>query len=133
VRGVSKEVSMDQSNQEAARAKGKDRLRRLPPAVFEKLKAERVEEPLEASKVLEKMTSLPGWGLSPKGISLAREFRFPGSEEARAFSDFLVAMSIGQKVKMKVTVEGDRVSVNLRGQRGGIPAYLLDFASMLSQ
>ena len=98
-----------------------------------KLKAERVEEPLEAVKVLEKMTSLPGWGLSPKGISLARDFRFPGAEEARAFSDFLVTMSIGQKVKMKVTVQDDRVSVRLRGQRGGIPAYLLDFAAMLSQ
>jgi hypothetical protein len=124
---------MDQKNQEVERAKGKNRLRRLPPVVFEKLKAERVEEPLEAVKVLEKMTSLPGWGLSPKGISLARDFRFPGAEEARAFSDFLVTMSIGQKVKMKVTVQDDRVSVSLRGQRGGIPAYLLDFAGMLSQ
>jgi hypothetical protein len=100
---------------------------------FERLKAERVEEPLEASKVMEKMASLPGWGLSPKGICLAREFRFPGAEEARAFSDFLVTMSIGQKVKMKVTQQEDRVTVNLRGRRGGIPAYLLDFASMLSQ
>jgi hypothetical protein len=35
--------------------------------------------------------------------------------------------------KMEVTVQGERVSVNLRGQRGGIPSYLLDFAAMLSQ
>jgi hypothetical protein len=124
---------MDQQNQKAAGVKATNRLRRLPPVVFNRLKAERVEEPLEASKVLEKMASLPGWGLSPKGISLAREFRFPGAEEARAFSDFLVTMSIGQKVRMKVTQQGDRVTVNLRGRRGGIPAYLLDFASMLSQ
>jgi hypothetical protein len=34
---------------------------------------------------------------------------------------------------MEVTVQGERVSVNLRGQRGGIPSYLLDFAAMLSQ
>jgi hypothetical protein len=121
---------MDQQNQEVAR---KGRLRRLSPGAVEKLKAERVEEPLEAVKVLEKMTSLPGWGLSPKGISLAREFRFPGAEEARAFSDFLVSMSIGQKVRMKVTQQDDRVTINLRGRRGGIPAYLLDFAAMLSQ
>jgi hypothetical protein len=125
---------MDQQNQEAAREKAPGRLRRQPLGVVqEKLKAERIQEPLEAAKVLEKMTSLPGWGLSPKGISLAREFRFPGAEEARAFSDFLVTMGIGQKVRMTVTVYGERVSVNLRGLRGGIPSYLLDFAAMLSQ
>jgi hypothetical protein len=42
-------------------------------------------------------------------------------------------MSIGQKVRMKVTQQDDRVTINLRGRRGGIPAYLLDFAAMLSQ
>jgi pterin-4a-carbinolamine dehydratase len=124
---------MNQQNQDAGQAKATNRDRRRAPVAFNRLKAERVEEPLEASKVLEKMASLPGWGLSPKGISLARQFRFPGAEEARAFSDFLVTMSIGQKVRMKVTQQGDRVTVNLRGRRGGVPGYLLDFASMLAQ
>lgn len=103
------------------------------PQGVDKLKAERIEEPMLATKVLEKMGSLSGWGLSPKGISLARNFSFPGADEARAFSDYLLSVGISQKVKMKVTVEGTRVNVKLRGQRGGIPSYLLDVAAMLSQ
>lgn len=111
---------------------GVGRGRRPRPVSLDKLKAERIEQPMEAAKVLEKMAGLTGWGLSPKGIVLARDFYLPGAEEARAFCDYLLATTIQQKVRMKVTVLEERVSVTLRGRRGGMPPYLLDFAAMLA-
>lgn len=119
--------------QGVAPGKAEGTKRRPRTVAVGKLKAERVEEPMMATKVLEKMASLSGWGLSPKGISLARNFSFAGEEDARAFSDYLVGLGIGQRVKLTVTVDGTRVGVKLEGQHGGIPSYLLDFASVLSQ
>lgn len=124
---------MDQKNQGVPSGTVKPRVRLPRPPSFDKLKAERIEQPLDAAQVAEKVGNLPGWGVSPKGLSLARRFYFPGEEEARAYSDYLLSAGIGQKVRVSVTVEGSRVYVKLKGKRGGIPPYLLDFAAMLSQ
>lgn len=108
--------------------------RRLPaPILLGRLKAERTEQPLAAVKVLEAMTGLPGWGLSPKAIRLSRIFYFPSDKEAQAYMDFLLHLSHGLKIEPIVTVDKDRVYVTLRGLRGGMPSYLLDFAALLSQ
>lgn len=108
--------------------------KRLPaPILLGRLKAERIEQPLAAVKVLEAMAGLPGWGLSPKAIKLSRVFYFPSVDEAQAFSDFLHHMGRGLKIEPKVTVDRDRVYVVLSGLRGGMPSYLLDFAALLSQ
>ncbi len=123
----------NQQNQVVPQGVAQGKRRRTRTAAVNKLKAERTEEPMLAAKVLEKMGGLTGWGLSPKAISLARNFSFAGADEARAFSDYLLGVSISQKVRMQVTTEGNRVNVKLRGQHGGIPSYLLDVAAMLSQ
>lgn len=108
--------------------------KRLPaPILLGRLKAERIEQPLAAAKVLEAMHGLPGWGLSPKAFHLYRAFHFPSNQEAQAYFDFLQHMGRGLKVRMRVVVEDDRVFLTVRGRRGGIPAYLLDFAALLSQ
>ena len=58
---------------------------RLPARVIlGRLKAERIEQPLSAAKVVEAMAGLPGWGMSPKGLRLTRVFYFPSEEEAKA-------------------------------------------------
>lgn len=107
---------------------------RLPaPVILARLKAERIEQPLSAAKVLEAMAGLPGWGLSRKGITLTRTFYFPSEEEAQAYTDFLHHMESSLKLRMRVAREGSRVYVSLRGRKGGIPSYLLDFAALLSQ
>lgn len=108
--------------------------KRLPaPILLGRLKAERIEQPLAAVKVMEAMAGLPGWGLSPKAIHLTRIFYFPSDNEARAYMDFLLHLSHGLKIEPKVTIDRDRVHVTLRGLRGGMPSYLLDFAALLSQ
>src|SRR5688500_13526109 len=111
-----------------------DAKKRLPaPILLGRLKAERIEQPLAAVKVLEAMAGLPGWGLSPKAIRLSRIFYFPGDREAQAYMDFLLHLSHGLKIEPKVGIDKDRVHVTLRGLRGGMPSYLLDFAALLSQ
>lgn len=108
--------------------------KRLPaPILLGRLKAERIEQPLAAAKVLEAMNGLPGWGLSPKAFHLYRVFHFPGGAEAQAFADYLQHMILGLKVQASITIENDRVSLRVRGKRGGVPEYLLDFAALLSQ
>lgn len=108
--------------------------KRLPaPILLGRLKAERIEQPLAAAKVLEAMNGLPGWGLSPKAFHLYRVYHFPSGIEARAFADYLQHMGQGLKVRLRVTIENDRVELRARGKRGGVPAYLLDFAALLSQ
>src|SRR5690606_13145857 len=96
VRGKTRRSCMDQKNQDVPSETAKPRVRLPRPQDFDKLKAERIEQPLDAAQVAEKVGSLPGWGVSPKGLSLARRFYFPGEEEARAYSDYLLSMGIGQ-------------------------------------
>jgi hypothetical protein len=108
--------------------------KRLPaPILLGRLKAERIEQPLAAAKVLEAMNGLPGWGLSPKAFHLYRVFHFPGGAEAQAFADYLQHMGRRLKVQMVVTIEKERVYLKVRGKNGGVPEYLLDFAALLSQ
>lgn len=113
------------------RAPGK--VRRPGVVILGRLKAERIEQPLAAAKVLEAMAGLPGWGLSPKAIRLSRIFYFPGDREAQAYMDFLLHLSHGLKIEPKVAIDKDRVHVTLRGLQGGMPSYLLDFPALLSQ
>ncbi len=113
---------------------GTPKVRLRAPVILARLKAERTEQPLSAAKVLEAMSGLPAWGLSPKGITLMRAFHFPSEEEAHAYTDFLFHMGSGLKLKrLRVARDGSRVYVYLRGRKGGIPPYLLDFAALLSQ
>lgn len=127
-------ITMSQPGQLQVSAGKVETKRRLPaPILLGRLKAERIEQPLAAVKVLEAMAGLPGWGLSPKAIRLSRIFYFPGDREAQAYMDFLLHLSHGLKIEPKVAIDKDRVHVTLRGLRGGMPSYLLDFAALLSQ
>ena len=91
-------------------------IRRLPPAVVHnRLKAERVEEPLEADEIRQRVQTLPEWTLLGDAKALTRELDFPGEAEAQAYSNYLFTLKTGLKVRMRVTIEGSRLKVHLAG------------------
>ena len=93
-----------------------NRLRRLPPVVvYGRLKAERVELPLEADEIRQRVQTLPEWTLIGDAKALTRELDFPGEAEAQAYSNYLFALKAGLKVRMRMTIEGSRLKIHLAG------------------
>lgn len=91
-------------------------LRRLPPVViYDRLKAERVEQPLEADEIRQRIQTLPEWTLLGDAKALTRELDFPGEAEAQAYTNYLFTLKTGLKVRMRLTIEGSRLKVHLAG------------------
>jgi hypothetical protein len=98
------------------------RVRPKPPVVvYEKLKAERVEEPMAADEVRRRLR--PGWRLLTSKASLVRTFHLTGEREAKIFSEFLFAVGAGRGVGMKIGLADEKVELTLVGRtdrNGGV-------------
>ena len=110
-------------------------LRRLPPVVvYDRLKAERVEQPLLAAEIRQRVQTLPEWTLCGDAKALTRELDFPGEAEAQAYSNYLFTLKTGLKVRMRVTIEGSRLKIHLAGpvQRHRLTESVLKLAAALT-
>jgi pterin-4a-carbinolamine dehydratase len=83
--------------------------------VYDRLKAERVEQPLEADEIRQRVQTLPEWTLLGDAKALTREMDFPGEAEAQAYSNYLFTLKDGLQVRMRVTIEGSRLKVHIGG------------------
>jgi hypothetical protein len=114
-----KEKPMHEQNETKAEAvsTSQNRLRAKPPVVLlEKLKAERVEDPMAADEVRRRLR--PGWRLLTSKSSLVRTFHLPGEREAKIFSEFLFMVGANRQVGMKIALAAEKVELTLVGRTG---------------
>jgi pterin-4a-carbinolamine dehydratase len=79
-----------------------------PPSVRQRLKAERVQEMLQA---------LPAWRLLEGGKSIDRAFLFPSPQVAEAYSAFVLSFASAAGHAVKLDHHKSQVVVTLAGPR----------------
>jgi pterin-4a-carbinolamine dehydratase len=80
-----------------------------PPSVRQRLKAERVQEELQA---------MPAWRLLEGGKSIDRAFQFPSPQVAAAYSTFVLAFASAAGHAVSLDHNKSQVVVKLAGPRG---------------
>lgn len=78
-----------------------------PPKPVERLKAERVQESLQA---------MPGWRLMPKGRAIHRVHWFPGRDVAVAYASYVSALAYSESQRVHLSVLECRVAVTVYGE-----------------
>jgi pterin-4a-carbinolamine dehydratase len=98
-----------------------------PQSVRQRLKAERVQEMLQA---------MPAWRLLPGGKAIDRAFQFPAPAVAAAWATFVAAFAaaLGHTVTLDIAV--DQVVLTLaapkvRGRQGELTESILELAQRL--
>jgi pterin-4a-carbinolamine dehydratase len=133
-------------NNEEIAAKGRSRRRRKlkterhRPAAGpgqRKLKAERVQRPvragqqelaagsgsgqqkLKAERVQELLSGLPGWGVTPAGGSIGKEWRFPQPRVAAAYAAHVAGLAAAEGQTVHLVLSGAVVSLTLTSRLPG--------------
>jgi hypothetical protein len=101
-----------------------------------RLKAERIQEPLVAAQVARRLRQLPGWALAPAGKTIVRRFQMGSTGVASAYAAFLGAMAEADDQPISIAIQGGLVLVHLTGltppgSACGVTEATLDFAMRL--
>ena len=107
-------------NNEVAAAKGRARSRR-------KLKAERVQlaslsgpQKLKAERVQELVSGLgPGWGVTPAGGSIGKEWRFRQPRVAAAYAAHVAGLAAAEGQAVHLVLSGTLVNLTLTSRLPG--------------
>jgi pterin-4a-carbinolamine dehydratase len=100
---------------------------RRPPGPVDKLKAERVQERLQA---------MPAWSLTHGGLAVSRVHDFPDSRVASSYASFVSDFASAMNVPVSMSLSGGRVTLKLQGSprltgHAGLTEAVLDFAEIL--
>jgi pterin-4a-carbinolamine dehydratase len=98
-----------------------------PQSVKQRLKAERVQEMLQA---------MPAWRLLPGGKAIDRAFQFPASHVAAAWTTFVAAFAaeLGHTVTLDIAQEQvvlTLAGLKVKGRREELTESIVEFAQRL--
>jgi len=103
-----------------------ERVQRPDRTVQPELKSERVQlaarsnqQKLKAERVQELLSDLPGWGVTPAGRAIGKEWRFPQARVAAAYAAHVAGLAAAEGQSVHLVLSGAVLSLTLTSRLPG--------------